>query len=72
MKTKLTVPSIKLIIALAFVPALTVSFPASAVFCANCAQETTQIMNNIKLAASYAQQVQQYQTQLQQYHAQLT
>ena len=62
----------KLILALAFLPVLTLSFPANAVYCSNCATEPTQIMNNIKLAASYAQQVQQYQTQLQQYQTQLT
>ena len=62
----------KLIIALAFFPALTLSLPANAVYCANCATEPTQIMNNIKLAASYAKQVQEYSTQLQQYQTQLT
>lgn len=73
MKTKLTTPSIKkIIIALAFLPAITFSIQSHAVFCGNCATELTQIMNNIKLAASYAQQVQQYQTQLQQYQTQLT
>ncbi|MES2579407.1 MAG: P-type conjugative transfer protein TrbJ [Pseudomonadota bacterium] len=73
MKTKLIAQSIKkLIIALAILPAVIFSIHANAVFCGNCATEWTQIMNNIKLAASYAQQVQQYQTQLQQYQTQLT
>ena len=61
-----------LAITLAFMPMFTFSIKANAVFCGNCATEVTQVMNNIKLAASYAQQVQQYQTQLQQYQTQLT
>jgi P-type conjugative transfer protein TrbJ len=66
MKTK------KLIITLALLPILTMALPASAVFCANCAQETTQILNKIQLAASYSKQAASYSTQLQQYQAQLT
>ena len=50
---------------------LTLSNPASAVFCANCASEVTQIMNRIQLASQYAKTVQQYTKQLQQYQAQL-
>lgn len=37
----------------------------------NGATESTQMLNNIELANSYAQQLQQYSTQLQQYQAQL-
>lgn len=62
----------KLILALTLLPTLLLSLPANAAFCANCAQEVTQIMNKIQLAASYSKQAASYSTQLQQYQAQLT
>lgn len=63
-RTQLAALTFSIGLALAGGTATVYSPPAKAITCVTCAQEWTQIMNNVQLVMQYAKQIQQYEAQL--------